>query len=394
LIKRFFSFSFNSYFESIKIFLKQQQIDFIQIIVFTGSVVTALLLFLRYYAMLKQATIQRDIFLDNSHFDHFQKATQMFFDEKSTIDAKISSAYLLYDVYKLHPGSADRIIQVINKQLIPFLKCLENRKYCSKSQKIKLVSINTIQQPKQSKKIKVIKDVKKINDAISLYFSDKNNKELREIVKKWSINGNDTERLIATSLEIIKKIIIHSSSLPLNYFKINFSNSVLFDLDIEYSNFCFSNNKTPLENIVFLECYFYAKYTSSSFSSIDCDCLSYQKIVSFENSIYYNSKFIQCWLNKAIFDDANLWGCSFINCDLTDVSFKNTECEGVIFVNCKGLTLRQIKEMRFKNNKYKKFPIIISEKQIISIHDNIDINFFTENFFQTIDEYKEWKSSQ
>jgi len=334
-----------------------------------GAIIGFYLFYQRNNIFEKQLTQKDDLYIKDSQFKNFLDATKMLTNKDSTIEAKISSLFLLYDVAKSHPENIDRIIQVINKQLTPLINCIETNCYTKRyNKKLVLNEINFY--PKSKKEIFQYT----INDIVKI---DLSNKESRKIIKEWEYKGNDTEKLISISLYILRKLIL--KILPKIDDHIELSNTIIFDLDTDFDrDLKFYNKKRPTENLIFLNCKLHN--------------------VDFKETIYHQASFINCDLKGSDFTKANLWGSLFENSNLEDVDFNQTKCEGIELKKCKNFTKKQLNYMRFaKDDKYT-YLIFIDDKT----KDNVlskaikrckNIEKYEFKSFESSDTYKEWKQS-
>lgn len=335
---------------------KFEQITIFQLTSAIGAFIGFYLFYHRNRIFEKQL-IQKDIqYSKDAQFKNFLEATKMLTDKDSTVDAKISSLYLLYDVAKSHPENIDRIIQVINKQLTPLFNCIENNCNSKKYTK-KLSSVEMNYYPKRKKQIYEYTNNENINIDLSL-------PEAQRTIKEWKYKGNDTEKLISIALHILKRIIL--KILPKVKYHVDLSHTIIFDIDTDFdTDLKFISIERPTENLVFL-------------------CCKLHK-VSFKNTIYHQASFIDCMLEKSNFSKANLWGALFERCDLKNVKFDKAECEAVQFTKCTFFTIKQIEKMKFKNkneNEKIKYPIILSEE--------IDV-IAKGTYFKTLKEFNKWR---
>jgi len=317
-------------------------IEIYQALTSLGAIIIGFFYYQRNSIFEKQLTQKDEQYIKDSQFRNFFEATKMLTDKESTIEAKISALFLLYDVAKAHPENIDRIIQVINKQLTPLLNCIENN--CNTKLYTKqLVSSEKKSYPNRRKDtFEYLK-----NDTVVFSVNDRNTSK---IIKEWQYKGNDTEKLISVSLYVLRKIVLNI--LPNIDEHIELSNSIIFDIDTDFDkNLKFKSKKRPTENLIFLNCKLHK--------------------VNFEKTIYHYATFINCDLTDSDFTDANLWGALFDKCNLKGVNFKDTECEGVEFKNCEKLTKNQIETMKFKNKTdTKKYLIILSGEYSLGLDKN------------------------
>jgi len=329
--------------------------QFSDTIVSLGALIGFVILHLRNKEMSKQTKAQYDIFTKNNHFDNFHRATKMLTDKGSTIEAKISALFLLYDVAEAHQEDLDRIIQVINKQLTPLLNCIENN--CNtKPYTKRLVSIEYKFYPHRKKETFKFKK----NDIVNIDIYDDN---AFKTIKEWQHKGNDTEKLISVSLYVLKKIVLKIAQNKNDH--IDLSNTIIFNIDTDFDKNLKFESKRPIENLIFLNC---------KLEGVD-----------FNNVIYHQASFINCDLTNSKFNNANLWGTLFANCNLKGVKFDDAQCDIVEFKKFKNLTFEQIERMKFKNEKEKDgltiYPLIISSKDIRNIE-----GLSEEQCYRTVDE--------
>lgn len=333
-------------------FYRFEQITIYQLISGIGVAVGFYLLYQRNKIFEKQLIQKDELHNKDSQFKNFLEATKMLTDEKSTINAKVSALYLLYDVAKSHPENIDRIIQVINKQLTPLMRYLGNEK--------------------ESKNHLILQSrCRPQTDSIKIDAYDNSIETIRE----WRNVGNDTEKLLSVSLDIIKKIILNNDFGNINH--INLSNVVIFDIDLKYDKefieaqkkTFFANIGKPILNLIFLHCRFY--HTDKN------------KGVDFSKSVFYGVKFIDSDLRNCNFYKSNLWGSAFIRCEIENCNFEEAECEGVEFKDCQNFTGKQADEMYFENkniDKSKGYLFVFGEGE-----------FNGKKCFDSFDEYRAWK---
>ena len=339
--------------------------NFINVITSLGALIGFLILHLRNIAMTKQTKSQGEIFHKDKQFKNFLEATELLTNKDATVEAKISAMFLLHGVAINYPEDSERVIQVINKQLTPLIKCTDNdcekKKYSSHLKEKRILksallrtSLNRIETFDYTENQLVTIDV----------FNDN-----RVLIKEWQYKGNDTEKVISTALFIIKKIILN---LPESNNHLDISNTIIFDIDTKFdkediNKGIFVSKKRPIENLIFFQCTF--------------------KKVKFNETKYSFCKFIDCVLEECSFEGANLWRTLFANCDLKDVVFNQAECEGVEFRNCENLTSTQLNRMKFENKERsnKKYLIIVDK------NTNIEI-IKEEEYFNSEKEYNKWKN--
>ena len=330
-----------------------------QVLSGVGGAIGIYLLYLRFKTTddIKKQSAKH--FAIDNEFKSFIESTKLLTDKESSVEAKISALYLLYDLSKIYPNKTARILQVINKQLEPLFVCIENR--CNEKIKTKKLTKYKLKGREKSLLYEYnYKDLLQLNiDSNSLI----------QTIKEWRYKGNDTEKLISVSLDIIKKMAITTIQKKKKH--IDISNSIIFDIDVLYNRgLKFKNEKYPTENLIFLNCVL----TDNN---------------DFSKTIYHNCKFINCDLTNANFQNSNLWGSSFINCNLKNTCFEKTECEAVEFKKCINLNKQQIEKMRF-NNKTKKtleYLLILSE----DMEEKLELT--NKSYFKTFQEYNNWKNN-
>jgi hypothetical protein len=327
------------------------------IVTIVGGIITI-------YFVIQKLTQHDKHFKQDSNFKNFLEATKMLTDKDSTIEAKISALHLLYDVAKSHPENLDRIIQVINKQIVPLINCLEDNCNQEKYSRNKVSQINYSFVRYRYTREEKFDYIKK--DIVSIDLDNRN----KRTIKEWQYKGNDTEKLISVSLEILKKIVLNV--LPKIDSHIDLSNTILFDLDTDFDkDLKFKTKDKPIENLIFLECNL--------------------KNIDYREKIYHRASFINCNLQNSDFSEANLWGTLFQKCDLQDVKFNNTECEAVEFKKCKDLTEEQIENMKFAFKNEEEYKNKSDQKEFLIISSD-DINGIDKSkYFQTIDQFNKWK---
>jgi len=324
-----------------------------------GGIIGLLLFYHRNKVMQRQVETQYQIFLGSREFDNFLEATKLLTNKDSTIESKISAIYLLYDIAKNHSENLDRVIQILNKQLIPLIKCLEDD--CNNKKITKKIDYHL--QKLGQKNIKKVNYI--YNDTINIDYKDVS---IKRTIKEWQFNGNEIEKLVSVALKVLKNIVIE---IVLKQDKhIDISNAILFDINSDFDkNLKFKSIQKPTEYLSFLNC----KLNN----------------VFFKNTIYYYAHFIHCDLKNSDFSNANLWGSEFINCNLEGVKFKNTECEGVIFDNCQNFTIEQIETMKFEIKEKLKDTSLstellkdLQEENLITISYDIKFDDFYPIFIE------------
>jgi len=350
--------------------------NFVNVVTSLGALIGLLLFHLRNQAMTDQTKSQYKIFNDDKQFSNFLEATKLLTAQDSTTEAKIAAMFSLADVAKAHPKHLDRIIQVLNKGLIPLLQVV-NRKNASKPYTTTLKEKKVIGKPISIKTTTEIFDVTK-NKRLNIDLFDRKS---RENIKDWQYNGDEVEMVVSIALYVVRKIILELKD---DNSKFDFSNTIFFDIDNNFDKksvgkkFIPKDNKR-IENAIFLDCKL--------------------KNVDFREVNYHFCKFINCDLTEANFSDANLWGTSFENCNFKNVKFKGAECECLELANCKNFTIKQLNKMKFVNiDKYRegkegsevKYLMIMDVNEINK--DDKDDKLSQANFI-TLEEYYQWKNS-
>ena len=338
----------------------KNELSFIHLSTSFAGLLGLFILHLRNMEMKAQTKVQYETFNGNSQFQNFLEATKMLTDKDATNEAKISALYLLYDVAKSHPENLDRIIQVINKQLVLLMKCINNSN-CSQQKYMRVLDNEaiTLYPIVKSRKFKYIEN------AIIKIENLEDENYMRKTITQWQYNGNDTEKVIATALYLLKQIVVDIVQKQDEH--IELSNTIIFDLDTDFTDkLKFQSIKRPTSNLIFLNC-------------------KLEKI-NFKKTKFVNCQFIHCKLTKSDFTNANLWGSSFINCDLEDVKFNQTECEGIEFKKCNNLVIKQIDKMQFSSVKepYK------GKVQLFILNKKDALKLSLNCFYSTIS-YNKWK---
>lgn len=357
--------------------------NLVNVVTFVGASIALTLFSLRNKAMTAQTKSQYEIFNEDKQFSNFLEATKLLTDKDSTAEAKIAAIFSLADVAKAHPKHLDRIIQVLNKELIPLIKAIDGKNNTDKH-------TFTLQEKKVVKKPLALKKETGLfsctqNKIVSY---DKEAKTNQKNIKDWQHKGSETEKVVSVALYVIRKIILELEKLDSSF---DFSNTIFFNIDDAFDRksigkkFIRKDDKR-IENAIFLDCKL--------------------KGVDFSKTNFHYCKFINCDLSNANFMGANLWGTSFNNCNLENTIFKEAECEGLDLINCKKLTINQLGEMKFCNlgkvrkyifknengqgrkNSNLKYLIIIDKKTL----KNNPLNLSLDNVL-TSSEYSEWKNS-
>ena len=280
-----------------------QKVSLFNVMSAVGAIMGFFLFYQRNKIFEKQLLQKDKHYLKDSQFQNFLDASKMLTENEASVEAKISALYLLYDLATNYPSDTERILQVINQQIIFLIKILETE---------------------------AGEDIYKKQEII-----------------EWEYKGDDIQKIVASALKIIKKV-----SLLDNINTLEYSTSVIFNIDTRYDKNINSfidalkKKNAATKNLIFYHC---------SFSDID-----------FSFTIFHYCKFIKCDIVDCTFNDSNLWGTQFLKCNLDKTVFSNAESEGTEFKNCYKLTKSQIGEMIFQNlnkNSNKK-ALVILEKNV------------------------------
>ncbi|MDQ6961071.1 MAG: pentapeptide repeat-containing protein [Mariprofundaceae bacterium] len=362
------------------------QYSFVNVVTALGASISFLIWHLRNQAMSAQTKSQYDLFNEDKQFSNYLEATKLLTDKDSTVEAKIAAMFSLADVAKAHPKHLDRIIQILNKELIPLIKAIDGREDSSKYTPV-LKEKKVIKKPLALKKESELFTYTQ-NKIVSYAGGSQAN---QENIKDWQHKGNETEKIVSVALYVIRKIILELENFDSTF---DFSNTIFFDIDDAFDDksigkkFIRKNNKR-VENAIFLDC---------KLNNVD-----------FKETNFHFCKFINCNLQDVDFYDANLWGTSFENCNIENIKFNKAECEGVIFKDCKNLITKQLDAMKFSNlgklkdsdfnfssSKIKinlKYLIIIDDDTLQKINQSSPDAKLTVDNFLTLKEYTQWKDS-
>lgn len=336
----------------------------------SGGIMALYLFHLRNKEMAKQTESQYKIFNEDKQFSNFLEATKLLTNKGSTAEAKIAAMFSLADVAKEHPDHIDRIMQVINKELIPLMKVIEGNDNAK-------IYTDILKEKRTAKQLGMAtKKIQTFGYTKNKLLSIESLKNKRKMIKNWQYTGDETEKVVSVALYVIRKIV-----LGIETNKFDFSNTIFFDIDKVFDNKLkknFIRKKKRIENAVFLNCIL--------------------KKFDFRKTNFHYCKFINCSLDHVKFKDANLWGTSFENCNLKKVKFDKAKCEGVEFKDCKKLKIEQLDKMEFKNIKEVKEYFNKEDLKYLVIIDKIDNidkgkSKLSENNFLTMKEYNEWKNS-
>jgi len=295
-----------------------------------GGAVSIFLLYLRFKTTDDIKKNQEKQFHLNNQYKNFLETSRWLTDKDSTIEAKISAMYLLYDYAKNYPQDIEKVYQLLGEYIKPLLKCIDENCNSEKYNPIKVSSntgtFRTIEYKYTEKKVL----------ELAVYNKENN---LLEIINKWQILGTNTEKEISIALIIIREL---TTNILLNLNEhIELSNIIIFNLDVDFSKnkIKFLSNSKPTYNLIFLNCNL--------------------KNVDFSNNKFYYCKFINCDLDEANFNDCELNYTKFYNSDLSNVSFKDVNLCNIRFERCevKNKTIRNTcfkvslfrKDISFKN---------------------------------------------
>jgi len=309
------------------------------IVTVVGFVLTALgfgFVVFQVSALATQINKQEEQYHKDSEFRNFLEATKMLtsVENKNNSTAQISAMYLLYDFARKYPNNIEKVIKVLNKYATPAIY-QKNLIYTLENSNINLNSI----------------------------ISDK------KIINEWKEYGEPYQKSAITALEINKKLFVYAIE---HKIKINLSDIIIFDLDIEKDfnkksilSLFIVTNHSP--RITFLWCNFsngnkrFNFSTGSWYSRINLSKKSVKGRLDI--SLSY---FINCDLTECNFSSSNLWGVIFESCKLNYTKFNDAECSGSEFTNSK-ISDVQLKEMlfidkfffeEFRNNKKLKYAVV------------------------------------
>jgi hypothetical protein len=281
--------------------LKPVSIDFI--IKGIGGTIGIYLLYLRFKTTDDIKKNQEKEFHLTNQYSHFLETSKLLTDKDSTIEAKISAMYLLYDYAKNHPQEVEKLYQLLSEYIKPLLNCINNN--CNHIEYTKIQ--DNLEVDRLSSKMTFKFKENKLLD-INVRDSD----TLKKITL-WQINGTATEKLISIALIMICDISVNI--LPKATEHIELSNIIIFNLDIDFvkkqNTIKFKSFLRPTYSLVFLNCNL--------------------KNVNFSRSKFFYCKFINCDLDDANFNNCDLYKTHFINCDLKDATFKDVCIENIIF---------------------------------------------------------------
>ena len=210
-----------------------------------GGVIGIYLLYLRFKTTDDIKKLQEEQFYKTNQYKNFLETSKLLTNKDSTIEAKISAMYLLYDYAKNYNKDIEKVYQLLGEYIKPLLKCIDNK--CNTEQYTKIKSQMDIGTLKNMAYI--YKQNKVLN--LDIYNQDNN---LVEIINKWQIYGTNTEKEISIALIIIRDLT--TNILPDIKEHIELSNIIIFNLNKEfYSKLKFQSNNKPTYNLIFLNCH-------------------------------------------------------------------------------------------------------------------------------------------
>lgn len=281
------------------------------IITIVGFIITALgfiFVVFQISALATQITKQEEQYHKDSEFKNFLEATKMLTstENENNATAQISAMYLLYDYAKNHSkhdrGNLEKVMKVLNRYATP-----------------------------------AIYDKKDLKCTYTENFNNtKNIVDNRKTINEWKEYGDPYQQVAIIALELNKKLFVYALE---HKTKINLSNIIIFDFDIErdinnHKKFkLFDITKSSTE-ITFLCCKFSDGNKKSDFSTgyfLFSRGKPSKKSVKGRMDISL-SRFIKCDLNGCDFSYSNLWGVTFENCKLKDTKFIKSECLGSEFI--------------------------------------------------------------
>lgn len=271
-----------------------------------AGVIALYLLYLRFKTTDDMKKLQDKQFHLTNQYKNFLETSKLLTDKDSTIEAKISAMYLLYDYAKNYPEEIGKVYQLLSEYIKPLFNCIENN--CSTSKYITVK--DSLEIEKLSKKTIYSYKAKK-NLDLDVYNQDTN---LVEIINKWQINGTNTEKEISISLIILRDLT--TNILPNINEHIELSNIIIFNLNVDFveDKIKFKFTIRPTYNLIFLNCNL--------------------KGLDFSNSKFYYCKFINCDLDNANFNNCYLNKSLFFRSDLKNTTFIDVDLENIEFKEC------------------------------------------------------------
>jgi len=283
-----------------------QNITIIQAFKGMAAVIAGWLLYLRFKTTDDMKRNQEEQFHLTNQYGHFLETSKLLTAKDSTIEAKISAMYLLYDYAKNHPQEVEKVYQLLSEYIKPLLNCIDGN--CNHLKYTKVQDSVEVESLSQKITFKY-----KENKVLNFDIKDNNS---RERITSWQKSGSQTEKLTSIALIILRDMTMNI--LPETIKHIELSNIIIFYLKIDSveikSKIKFKSILRPTYSLVFLDCNL--------------------KGIDFSESKFYYCKFINCDLDDANFDNCDLYKTEFINCDLKNARFHNVCISNVSFQDC------------------------------------------------------------
>lgn len=288
------------YFDELK------DITVVQLFKGVASLIAGWLLYLRFKTTDEMKKNQEEQFHLSNQYNHFLETNKLLTNKDSTIEAKISAIYLLYDYTKNYPQEVEKVYQLLSEYIKPLLNCIDGNCNHIKYTKIQ----DSLEVKNRAKTITYKYSNKKV-----LNFDIDNELSIKTITS-WQINGTETEKLVSIALIIIRDITVNT--LPKVIEQIDLSNLIIFNFNVNHIK---DNNIIKFKSII-----------KPTYSLVFLDCNL--KNVDFSKSKFYYCKFINCDLDNANFNGCDLKKTIFIKSDLKDANFETVELENIEFKNC------------------------------------------------------------
>ena len=280
-----------------------------------GFIIATYLLYLRFKTTDDMKKNQEEQFHLTNQYSHFLETSKLLTDKDSTIEAKISAMYLLYDYAKNHPQEVEKVYQLLSEYIKPLLNCIDDNCNTKKYTKVQ----DSLEVESRVRKVTYKYGRKKVLD---FKITDENVKK----ITSWQMTGTDTEKLVSIALIMIRDITMNI--LPKLKEHIELSNIIIFNFNIYYaekeSDIKFQSKARPTYLLVFLDCNL--------------------KGVDFSESKFYYCKFINCDLDRANFNGCDLKETKFIVSDLSDTQFDNCKLDRTTFEKCTNRFLVKLKK--------------------------------------------------
>ena len=271
-------------------------ITVVQLFKGVASLIAGWLLYLRFKTADDMRKNQEEQFHLSNQYGHFLETSKLLTNKDSTIEAKISAIYLLYDYAKNYPQEVEKVYQLLSEYIKPLLNCIDGN--CNHIKYIKmqdsLVVKNRVKMITYKYSNKKVLDFD-IDDAFSV-----------KTITSWQINGTETEKLVSIALIILRDLTVNI--LPKAIEQIDLSNIIIFNFKIEHVK---DNNPVKFKSII-----------RPTYSLVFLDCNL--KGVDFSDSMFWYCKFINCDLDRANFNGCDLQKTIFIKSDLKNATFKDT----------------------------------------------------------------------